>query len=224
MPFRFGRFNRSAWTLLELLLSLAIAALVLTLIYSLFHMVLSAMRAQEGTRSRSAEVSNILGILRDDLTMVVQPEGDRGCELVLESGKQGNPPAFHRLDLCSKEFTERQEDSRWHDMVRVQYRAESSPTGIRLLQSRNLVVGPGMSDEPVTNVLIESLEGIHIEFFDGYSWTGVWPPKETNTLPVAARMSLQVSERGKTTAYEIEIHLPSGMVVAPEGRDGGIGE
>jgi hypothetical protein len=37
-------------------------------------------------------------------------------------------------------------------------------------------------------------------------------------------MSLHVSEKGKTTAYEIEIHLPSGMVVAPEGRDGGIGE
>jgi type II secretion system protein J len=205
--------------LLELLLSLAIGALVLTLLYSLFHTALSAMRAKDGARSRSAEISDLLGILRDDLAMSVQPEGDGGCELKLESGTHGDPPEFHRLDLCTKEFTLGEEDLRWHHRVRVRYRAESLPAGIRLLQSRNPVVGPGSSDDPVTNVLIESVERLHIEFYDGDSWTGAWPPEETNTLPVAARMSLHVLEGGETRVYKTEIHLPSGTGTAPEMED-----
>lgn len=210
-----GRGN--GWTLLELLLSVAVAAVVVTLLYSLFHTALTAMRAKDGARSRSTEISDVLGQLRDDLVNAVHPEGDEDCEMVLEGGEFGDPPEFHRLELCTKELPEGERDSRWHHIMRVAYRAESSRAGIRLLRSRSAMAGPEVSDPPVTNTVIDSLESIHIEFYDGESWVGAWPPEETNARPVAARMSLRVLERGKTSAYETEIHLPTGTVAT--GRD-----
>ncbi len=203
------------WTLLELILSLAIAALALALLYSLFHSTLSTLRARQSGQFRDTEVAALLDSIRDDLAMAVVPGGDDACGLVLQSAGGRHPPGFESMAVCTKEIPTGETDPYWHRLVRVRYRLESFPDGDRLVQSRQPLVGPGALLPPVTNVVMESLQSMHVELHDGNRWCSEWPPSETHFLPAAGRISVRVRAGDRTKTIDTEFHLPMGAVIAP---------
>ena len=71
----------AGFTLLETLLSLAIALVVVALVYSVYHTVTQTLEGQQSRETGPERTAEVLQQISDDLTRMFMPEGDETCRL-----------------------------------------------------------------------------------------------------------------------------------------------
>ena len=197
--------HRAGFTLIELLLALAIAVLVAALAWSiLFTTSDTVERQQEAARGPQA-AARALDRMVEDLTHLFLPVGDDACALALRAA--GDEP--FELSFCRMQADGSTRELAWTEPRAIVYRVGDADSFTAALVRVSTTLSGVERTE--TNVLVERVESLRVEFSDGIAWHAAWPPPEGGDLkPRVARVAVQIQGGGDPVS--VECWLPAGHV------------
>ncbi|MBP7141877.1 MAG: type II secretion system minor pseudopilin GspJ [Opitutaceae bacterium] len=187
----------SGFTLLEVILAMAVGAIVILAIQSVFFGALRLRNTSEQRTERELSLYRALDLMKKDFAGLMLPGGVLAADFQTEtsysldssvSGERISAEFFTDSGLIDA-FTP------FADVQRVAYYLSPSPDSdqqelVRTV-SRNLL--PTVEDNPEIQPLLEGVESAYFEYFDGSSWTETWDSSVTSSLPTAVRLTLQLS-------------------------------
>jgi type II secretory pathway component PulJ len=207
-----------AFTLVEMILAVGIAALVLIAVNLVLFTALHLRDATEDMVDAEAPVDSTVAFIERDLQCCVTPTN--GTSKVLSGGfRAGNNLASTGVSdpVAVEMFTATgalSDSAPWGDIQRVTYElktpAGSSAAGKDLYRSvlRNLLAttAPVMDDQ----FMMGGVASVKFSCYDGTQWNDTWDTTsatstETN-LPLAVRVDIQMA--GNPNAQPVEIVVP----------------
>jgi general secretion pathway protein J len=200
------------FTLLELLVATAVAAIVLLVINATFF---GALRLHNTTHERIDQdlvLQRALGLIQRDVAGLMQPGGILSGQLITTTTSTiGNEVTGERLspDL----YTTTGVVDGWNPFSEAQIVAyyltpatdgTNTKSLVRVI-TRNLLPVQTASSEQ--QVLIAGVSEGTMEFFDGTSWTDAWDSTATSSLPTAVKISLTLApvEPGQPASAPVEL-------------------
>lgn len=209
------RRARRGFTLMELLLAIAVGSVVLIVIQTTFFGALRLHRTTHARLDDDRAVERTLAIIRRDLAGLMLPGGVLSGELqttAFSSMTEGTQGDRVTPDL----FTSSGRIDGWTPFADVQSvayylsPATAASEGRDLLRvvTRNLL--PVQETPPEETVLLQNVAAAEMMFFDGSGWVDHWDSAATATLPMALRFSLFMAprERNEAAPAPVEIVVP----------------
>ena len=228
---------RRAFTLLELLVALAMMA-VLSL--SLLACMRIAFRARDDARvavepSRTAALA--MEILQADLEAAVPPRGVLagtfiGAPQTAEQGANSATLTFYATASGPAHLSGDGEIKRVELAVVPATDGSEGQVLVRRVTGNLLALVPPPPDE---EVICRGVVGFHLRYFDGYLWQDVWDSSQYDqTLPPAVEVSLELERPGPASAagpagtlqtlrFTRVVALPCGTMPADEASSLGAG-
>ena len=211
--------NMHAFTLIEMVLAIGVAAIVLVAVNTV---LFAALRLRDTTTEvvdAAAPVDQTVTFLRRDLQCIVSPTN--GTSKVLSGDfKVGNVTSDGVPDPVAVEmFTTTgalNASTPWADIQRVTYElkqpTDRSAVGKDLVRSvvRNLLTmtTPDVEDQ----LMLSGVESVKFTCYDGAQWQDPWDTTgATSTftnLPVAVRVDIQMTGGGAANLQPIELVVP----------------
>lgn len=191
-----GAASRStrAFTLIEILLAVAVFAIVLVAIHVVFHGALRLRNKVTARLEAAVPLEHALAIIQHDLAGIVAPGTNMAGPLQttatgVTTRVIGQVSPFFYTSVGTLDAEEP-----WGDLVRVTYRL-AEPTndseGLELFRSvtRNLLAV--IEDEPEEQFLLGGVESLTFLYYDGTQWRYDWDSSTDETvLPGAIRVEL----------------------------------
>ena len=203
--------HRSGMTLIELILAIAIASLVITLVFSVYRTVSVTMQGQDERRRGADAASEAVQRIARDLACTFAPKSDEACKFTLEKGASATTAS--QLSFCTAVMPEGETDLRWFDLHHVAYRiGNDSKNAVVLFRENQPLSGPGAFAPPVTNVLARDVESFRVSLYNGSEWSDEWPAGEA-ACPRAARIELTARYGSGTKTFQTEVLIPVGNPV-----------
>jgi type II secretion system protein J len=210
--------NMHAFTLIEMVLAIGVAAIVLVAVNAVLFTSLRLRDATSDVVDAATPVDQTVTFLRRDLECVVTPTN--GTSKILSGDfRAGNVTSLGIAEPVAVEmFTATgalSESQPWGDIQRVTYElkqpTDRNAVGKDLVRSvvRNLlaVTTPDVEDQ----LMLSGVENIKFSCFDGSQWQDTWDTTgvtSVNTnLPLAVRVDIQMSG-GAANAQPIEMVVP----------------
>ena len=198
-------------TLIELILAIAIASLVITLVFSVYHTVSVTMQGQEERRRGADAAADAVQQIARDLACTFAPKSDRGVQVHPREGRLGS--TVSQLSFCTAVMPEGETDLRWFELHRVAYRVGiDAKDAVVLFRENQPLAGPGAFAPPVTNVLAGDVESFRVSVYDGSEWKDEWSSGDA-ACPRAARIELTARYGSGTKTFQTEVLIPAGNSV-----------
>ena len=208
----------SAFTLVEMILAIGVAAIVLVAVNAVLFTALHLREVTTGVVDAATPVDQTFTFLRRDLQCVVTPTN--GTSKVLSGGfRLGNgissvgvgEPVAAEIFTATGALSER---APWADIQRVTYELKNSTDGsgrrdlyrsvTRNLLSINL---PDAADQ----LMLSGVESVKFAGYDGAQWQETWDttdPTSTKTnLPLAVRVEIKLAGNDKNSG-PIQLVVP----------------
>lgn len=202
-----------AFTLIEMLLSVAIFSIVLLAINAVFFSALHLERTTNRALDERLPLNQALAILRRDLLGAVQPVSNGVFLCDFKSGAVqgglGASGAASTLEFCTTTGVIN-DDLPWGDTQRVSYqlvepadRATSKGMDLVRIITRNLL--PTMTVEADEQWLLGNVESLEFLNYTGIDWRNSWDTTMGDTgLPQAIRVRVQLVANNPGNAMKRE--------------------
>jgi general secretion pathway protein J len=195
-----GRRRGAGFTLLELLVSLAIFAILATMAYTALNSVLNDRKVVENRAARLAELQTAFMVMERDIEeAVARPvRDDLGDE---QAALKGGGVGTTVLSLTRTGWRNPLGAAR-SALQRVDYGFDSQ----RLLRESWNTLDRGPGSEPYAEVLINGVTAVDVRFMgQDRQWLGYWPPQSDNgaqnqgavSMPRAIEISVDVDGWGR---------------------------
>jgi len=217
------RLPRSAaFTLIEILLAVAIFSLVLVAIHSVFHTALRLRNRTVQSIEASLPLRRTLAILRRDLAGIVPPGGTFGGAVESTPVPDDASVSGATLIRFHSAVGVLTEDAPWGDIQRITYLL--SPPTNALAEGFDLVRAVTRNLLPVAQETVESqrlmsgVESVTFSFHDGSAWRAYWDStNEIVALPTAIKAEFQlVQPRDSPLVTRLPpIELVVGLLIQP---------
>lgn len=212
--------RRLAFTLIELILAIGVAALVLVAINAVFFTSLHLREVTTAAVDEATPLDAALTTMRRDLRCVV-PFGSNS--VMVGDFKAGDVASVGVVDPVNLEIytatgaLSADSASPWGDVQRVTYGLKTQTTAggrskelIRTV-TRNLLSQSVPEIEEQT--LLNNVQNLQVQCFDGMQWFDQWDTSSTSmtlntNLPVAVRVRLQLAASNNQNQTPIEILVP----------------
>jgi prepilin-type N-terminal cleavage/methylation domain-containing protein len=211
--------NPRAFTLIEMILAIGVAAIVLVVINAVFFTALHLRDRTQAAVDEATPVDQALTMIRRDLQCAVTPKpsgvlsGDFKVGAVTSFGI-AQPVAIEMFSTTGA----LSENTPWGDIQKVTYElkdpADRATSGKDLIRTvtRNLltVATPDVEDQ----WMMGGIESMQFSCFNGSQWFDTWDTTDTTTgntnLPVAVRVLIQMAgnNNANTRPQPIEILVP----------------
>lgn len=196
-----SRPAHSGFTLLEMLVALAIAAIVIT---SISAVVLALTRHNttviEHGRNQQA-LREAISILQQELSSVVIDKPGGTARFNLENrdlyGKPASTLQFYTLNTAVAGKTS--------DQLRVRYSPTESPSGLVLRRSCADAFSVNQPDFQKDYPILGQLDGFLVECFNGSSWVSIWDSNMQTNLPQKIRITITIKRQGQTEPFHFII-------------------
>ena len=211
--------NLQAFTLIEMILAVGVAAIVLVAATSVLFAALRLRAATSDAVDAATPVDQTVTFLRRDLQCCLTPtngttkvlSGDFRTGTISSAGVS-EPVAIEMFTATGALGV----NAPWADIQRVTYELKTSTapdaTGRDLVRSvaRNLL---SLSPPPVEDqLMMRDVASITFSCYDGTTWQDTWDTTSTTSvdtnLPVAVRVTIQMAGNGSLTAAPIELVVP----------------
>ena len=209
----------TGFTLVELLVALALAVVITGLVFVMLGIVNTARRGQSARALCRDTVGRVLqqvaGNLerafvfsQDEATPFQLARGAAASNAVLELSFARTAPLPGETNLC------------WAEVSRLTYRlVENDLSNNTLYCLSRPLAGPGAIQPAVTNQIYQGLENFAVQLFDGKDWQDDWgggtAGKSTNAIPRAARLTITVQRGAARYSNTTEVIIPIGMKFEP---------
>jgi type II secretion system protein J len=213
--------RRAGFTLVELLVALALAVVVTALVLATLAITNRTRRSQADRVACRALADRALGQLARDLERAfVFPKNDATAFTLSRGAAASNAVlelAFARMAPLPGE-----DHLRWAEVARVAYRlTEAGPTNFALTCTTQPLAGPAALQPVTTNAVFQGLEAFDVALFDGKLWKDTWigSGASTNGAPRAARITLAAQRGLAQHAATAEVIIPVGLKFEPPKKD-----
>jgi type II secretion system protein J len=216
-------YRKRAFTLIEVMIAMAVFAIVLAAINGIFWGALRLRKKTVESIDAALPTEQTLAIIRNDLANIVPPEG--GVFLTTfqttvantNSATSGMLPTISQQGLSSPQFTTsngRVDDSTmWSDIQKISYTLANSTnrgTGRDLVRNvtRNLL--PVIQQDLDQQTILTGVKGIYFFYHDGTQWKEAWDTNEVYKLPRAIKVQIAMDsdERGRVAPPPLEVVVP----------------
>ena len=198
---------QSGFTLIEVLVSIAIFAVVVAAINGIFYGALHLQMNTTTTIEESLPADRVITIMKRDIANIVQPGMIAGSvsSSSASGGSAGGASANSvagltgpiSLELYTSTGTIT-DDEPWGDVQKVDYSLQPSLDNARgagkdLVRSisRNLLTTA--TETPEEQRLLEDVEKLQISFFDGTNWVETWGSNSSTNASIPAAIRVQVA-------------------------------
>ncbi len=200
------RLTSKGFTLVEILIAVAIVSLILTIIYGSYTSSIDTMNYTQEKMEVFSMTRLTLSRMNEELTSSFFSEDS---EDVMFSGEEG------KIDFISSSHERIFKDSKECDLVEIGYFTEAAEVGASgteslLVRRESLSLWRRADRTPDDDVLeggekeklVEGLKGIEFKYYDGEEWRDEWDSKEESCLPQAVKVILKFPEKElSTTAF-----------------------
>jgi general secretion pathway protein J len=173
------------FTLVELLVSIAVGAMLVTAIYATFFSVFSAGEGAKAGLGHRIEAARVLDrFSRDINSAYLSPANSPANSPTRFLGELvGIGPV---LTLTTFTYPLPAASSPSSDLIGVYYFAEEAPDGLTLFKE---IWNPYINDRFRVN-LIDGIEAFEISYFNGKVWSKAWDSALEGALPKAVKLAL----------------------------------
>jgi type II secretion system protein J len=209
-----------AFTLIELILAIGVAAIVLVAINAVFFASLHLREATTAAVAEAFPVDAALATLRRDLLCVVPPGSN---SVLVGDFKAGDVTSIGVVDPMNLEIytatgaLNSDPAQPWGDVQRVTYGLKSpvpaSGSGKDLIRTvtRNLL--SEITPEIEEQWMLSNVQSLQFQCFDGLQWNDQWDTSSTSTtlntnLPLAVRVRIEMAAGNNQQLSPIEMVVP----------------
>jgi general secretion pathway protein J len=197
------------FTLLEVLLAVAVFAIVLVAIHTVFYGAVRLRNKSAASIEAALPLQHTLAIIKRDLANMVAPGG------TLSGPLQTSPTTSSLTDQASPDFYTASavidETTPWAEVQKVAYLLvdpTNTVAGKDLVRSvtRNLL--PTLEEQPAQQWLMSGVEGIAFYFHDGTQWREAWDSTtEEAQLPRAIKVQIHLAADTAAASQRLPIEL-----------------
>lgn len=212
--------TRAGFTLIEVLLAVAVFAIVLAAINSVFFGALRLRNKTTAAFENALPLQQALSILQRDFEGIMPSGSPFGGTFTTTTAGTENTPAFAGQRVTPDLYTtvgSVDHSARWADVQKVAYFlavptnnvSESAGKDLVRLVTRNLL--PVSYEEAESQWLMSGLEELRLQFYDGMTWIENWDNSTTTNLPQAIKVQIIMAEdraRAGRVPMPIEIVVP----------------
>ncbi len=211
----------AGFTLVELLVALALAVVISGLILTTLALANQTRRSHAGRAACRAATGRVLQQLANDLerTFLFPKNEDTAFQLTRGAAASN---AVWELSFARTAAAAGASDLRWAEVARVTYRlVEENLTNLTLTCASRPLAGPAAFQPPVTNAVFAGLEQCEVRLFDGQQWQDTWigGGGSTNGAPRAARLTVAAQRGSARHVATTEVLLPISLKFEPPKRD-----
>ena len=214
---KINRSKTGAFTLIEMILAMGVAALVLTVAGSVLFAALHLRDATQAAVDSATPVDQALAVMRRDLECAVTPTN--GTSKVLSGdfrvGTLTSPGIRQPVAVEMYTATGALRDTApWGDIQKVTYElrdpTDRNEPGKDLFRSvtRNVMATTAVPDVE-DQWMLGGVQSVEFSCFDGSQWSGTWDTSgltSVNTnLPTAVRVRIQLAGSNPATTQPIEM-------------------
>lgn len=190
--------RQAGFTLLELLLALALLAILVAALYGSYFALFKGREAASAGMESRRELRTSLDLLRRELGGVLYRRGDKRFHFVVEDrdlyGKPASMVSF--VAVAPPEAG----GSAVSDQVDVRYRiVENEKQMVLTREAKDL----HFTGDPLRYPQLEKVEGFLVECRSGDKWVKSWDTAINMSLPAAVRITVTVMEDDRPVAYSV---------------------
>jgi type II secretion system protein J len=200
---------RSGFTLLEILLALALVAMLAGSIFGFLFNVLDRREALLKATADAQAVGAFFEVLEADLACAIA--GD----VALGAGIRGDAHSLHLLSRrawAPMEAGER--DAAVGDLQVTEYSFNATAGVLNLRRRPARESGEGGRLEPIC----ERVEAMRLRYFDGQMWTDSFDSRQQGALPVALEVAIWLG-RGGATAIQEDVYDEDAVAIPARAPD-----
>mmetsp|Transcript_6281 Transcript_6281/g.3521 ORF Transcript_6281/g.3521 Transcript_6281/m.3521 type:complete len:219 (+) Transcript_6281:1486-2142(+) len=200
------RFYKAyGFTLLELLVAMAVFAVLSVVAYSGLSIVLNSQKKTEQHARRLAEIQKALTFIERDLIQMAPREirdeyGDRQPVLIVNEEENEIKMEFTRTGRPNVHNVVK---GKYSSLQRVAYEVKEK----QLIRANWIVLDRAQDSSRFENLLLNDIIRFFIECWDGDSWVEKWPSEE---LPRAVKIKIELEDFG--TIFRV-VHVAYGQRV-----------
>lgn len=186
--------GEAAFTLIELLIALAISAVILTAISTVFFGAIHMRNRTTEIAEQSLPIDTAVAIMKRDLMGIVPPgvlAGPMGSDAV---GIGMTQPIMLEIFTGSGQVNA---DEPWGDLQKIDFSLQA-PTNRNNYAGRDLMRGvtrnllPSTTVAPDQQTLLEDVQDLKFTYYDGTNWNDSWSTTLSN-IPIAIRVNIAFS-------------------------------
>ena len=193
---RAPRLAPGGFTLLELLVALALLVIIAAAVYGSYFTVIRGRDSATAGMEALRETAATLALLRKEISSALYRSGDKKLSFVVEDRDQFGKPASN-LAFSTLGMT-RSGDTPSSDLRVVSYRTREKEGKLLLARSEKELF---FDIEPQQYPQMEALEGFLVECYDNGKWVRSWDTALNGKLPEAVRITLSVRDGDRTVSY-----------------------
>jgi type II secretion system protein J len=207
------------FTLLEVLLAVAVFAIVLAAINSVFFAALRLRNKTAEAFETALPLNHALTVLKGDLAGLMHPSGGAlagqlqstftSNATVAITGERVSPDLYTCSGIVddTTPFSEVQKVAYY---LAIPTNNSAGRDLIRLV-SRNLL--PATTEEPAQQWLLGGVEAMVFQYFDGTQWLNTWDSTTSSNLPFAVKVQLELTAAASARQAQAPVELVVPMMV-----------
>jgi len=191
-----------AFTLLELLVAMAMTAVLAGSLYATLHVAFKARRTATAAVEQMRKAELAVELIRADLESAVVPKGILAGAFLGQDATDGAARPMDALMLhCAANGAADTEGTGDIHMVELACESDQDGEGMILLRRRTLNLLTTTVEEPDEETLCRGVRSFDLKYFDGADWQDNWDSAaQNNALPRAVEVMLQlVAQEGAGT-------------------------
>jgi type II secretion system protein J len=204
-----------AFTLLEIILAVAVFAIVLGAINSVFFGALRLRNKTSETFAKILPLQQTLSIIKGDLEGILFPGGQMSGQFqtmptgevtIASLGMRVSPDIYTTTGVMD-------ETSNWSEVRKVGYflaMPTNNTSGKDLMRVVTSNLLPGTQEIPTTQWLMGGVDTMLFQFYDGQTWIETWDSTTTSNLPTAIKVQITLfPEKGdRVRGNPVELVVP----------------
>jgi type II secretion system protein J len=211
--------SRQGFTLIEILLTVAIFAIVLASVTSVFFTALRLTMKANDTFQASLPVQHALTVMKRDIEGVRFPGGIMtGAFQSTDTLSDGSTTTIGTKVspfLYTTVGRNNDDQSSWSEMRKIGYFL-STPSDTRGSAGKDLIRATSSNLLPVNieeysqEFLIGGVDNVVFSYYDGSGWIDTWDSTITTNLPIAVKVSFTFmdEQKGATAKSPLELLVP----------------
>lgn len=192
-----GSNGRRAFTLIELLLSATLIAIISFALFASLRGAFAARKSCETAIAATRDSEAVMETLRTDLMAALPPTGTYANTFVGADAQDDRGADADDLYFCSTAVAPAHPEGGNGDIKQFEitlYQPAGSNDHVLVRRAYNILPPPTTSAQPYDEeVLCRHVAGFNLRYFDGTDWQDSWnAPTDIQTLPLAVEVTLTI--------------------------------